>query len=45
MAGISLILRQLRTLMATQRTEGQTDGHLLEQFAAQRDEEAFAASC
>jgi RNA polymerase sigma factor (sigma-70 family) len=43
MAGISLILRQLRTLMATQRADGQTDGHLLEQFVSQRDEVAFAA--
>src|SRR5216684_2904743 len=43
MAGISVILRQLRTLMATQKAEGQTDGRLLEQFASKRDELAFAA--
>jgi RNA polymerase sigma factor (sigma-70 family) len=43
MAGISVILRQLRTLMATQRAGGQTDAILLEQFVSQRDELAFAA--
>ena len=43
MAAISVILRQLRTLMATQRAEGKTDEHLLEHFVSQRDELAFAA--
>ncbi len=43
MPGISLILRQLHTLMATQKAEGQTDGPLLERFVSQRDEAAFAA--
>src|SRR5579859_7784947 len=43
MAGISVILRQLRTLMATQRPQGQTDADLLERFVSQRDEVAFAA--
>jgi len=43
MAAISAVLRQLQTLMATQRAEGQTDAQLLEQFVANRDEVAFAS--
>jgi len=42
MTGISAILRQLHSLMATPRTKGQSDSHLLEQFVSRRDDVAFA---
>src|SRR6266545_2656587 len=43
MTGTSVIVQQLRTLIAGPIAEGQTDQHLLEQFLSQRDEPSFAA--
>jgi RNA polymerase sigma factor (sigma-70 family) len=43
MAGMGVILRHLRTLMATLRTAREPDRLLLEQFASRGDEKAFAA--
>src|SRR5258707_6143109 len=40
---LGVILRQLRQFVEAQSLEPLTDGYLLERFAAQRDESAFAA--
>jgi RNA polymerase sigma factor (sigma-70 family) len=43
MTGTSVLVQQLRALIAGPLAEGQTDQHLLEQFLSQRDEPSFAA--
>ena len=43
MTGTSVIVQQLRTLIAASGAEDQSDQHLLEQFLSQRDEPSFAA--
>jgi RNA polymerase sigma factor (sigma-70 family) len=42
-SAVDMLLRQLRALASGQAAEGGADQHLLERFARQRDEAAFAA--
>src|SRR6267378_2564950 len=39
---VDVLLRQLRTYIAGQKAEGETDQDLLEQFLSKRDEASFA---